>query len=335
MKESNDSIFVFSDIHGMASELRLLINKLPLEDNSTLVFLGDYIDRGPQSSEVIDTILELKKYFKVITLMGNHEQMLLDFLEDESGEEAGLFIYNGGGATLESYKSVSDRFKIPPEHLAFYKSLQLTYETDDYFFVHAGLPDLPLDDIKSQLDEHKTTLLWIREPFFESEYKWSKTIIHGHTPMEDIFEDDQRINIDTACFFDNKLTALQLPQKQYFSVAKLSQRKHVYLKDLRSATRRSIRFEGSVPVYITVNSTLLQFETKNYSEFGMLIFDIINPGNKVLSENDIISGQIGEDGPGFSNFEGRVVRVQNSNEVFLYAIEFTKTPYEFATEEVP
>ncbi|MBT7767373.1 MAG: serine/threonine protein phosphatase, partial [Bdellovibrionales bacterium] len=105
MASSKDSnIFVISDIHGCDTELKLLLNKLPLEPNkSKIIFLGDYIDRGIESKQVIDTIMELQGMFDVVTLMGNHEEMLINFLQDPLSEEAVSFVYNGGGSTLTSY----------------------------------------------------------------------------------------------------------------------------------------------------------------------------------------------------------------------------------------
>ena len=95
---SPEKIFAIGDVHGCAGELRMLLNKLPLTRDSVVVFLGDYVDRGPDSKQVIDTVLELREQCKVVTLKGNHEALFLSFLKDPSSEAAGMFIYKIGRA---------------------------------------------------------------------------------------------------------------------------------------------------------------------------------------------------------------------------------------------
>ena len=188
----HDDLFVIGDIHGCATELRLLLNELPLVSNSKVIFLGDYIDRGPDSRSVIETIIELEKKVTVIPLVGNHEQMFLSFLEDPNTEEGGMFIYNGGSATLESYRTGSEDFLVPEEHLNFFKDLKVAHQESDYFFVHAGVPEKALDKI--DFNQDLNTLLWVREPFLSSQYDWGATIVHGHTPVEKVETLKNRIN---------------------------------------------------------------------------------------------------------------------------------------------
>ncbi|MCJ8277615.1 MAG: serine/threonine protein phosphatase, partial [Bdellovibrionales bacterium] len=97
---NQNRIFAIGDIHGCAEELNKLISLLPLNSEDTLVFLGDYIDRGPNSKKVVDIILDLKKNYNVICLKGNHEAMINEFIDDPSSPQAGLFIMNGGSSTL-------------------------------------------------------------------------------------------------------------------------------------------------------------------------------------------------------------------------------------------
>ena len=113
-------IFAIGDIHGCVNELRALLNLLPLTPESTVVFLGDYIDRGGNSKGVIDTIIELRGHCRVVTLKGNHEAMFLDFLDHPGSARAGLFICNGGSATLASYANETGRYELPSEHVAFF-----------------------------------------------------------------------------------------------------------------------------------------------------------------------------------------------------------------------
>jgi serine/threonine protein phosphatase 1 len=198
-------IYVIGDIHGCLEPLQRLIAQLPLSESDEVIFLGDYIDRGPNSRGVIDYLLTLQGRYTF--LMGNHERMFLDFLQ---GKERALFMYNGGAATLESYGGFS---RIPAAHLAFLDRLRPYHETEDAFFVHAGIrPEIPL-----QLQD-PNDLLWIREEFYAYPGRYPKTVIFGHTPMREVLMDEDRIGIDTACVYGNKLTCLILPSRDVIQV---------------------------------------------------------------------------------------------------------------------
>lgn len=185
--------------------------------SDTLVFIGDYIDRTAEGREVVDYVLGLKKkYAKVICLCGNHENMLLRYLE---GIDEDMYLANGGLATLGAYgisKSDSPRkrkAKIPAEHLKFFESLLLYYETDDYIFVHAGLaPGVPL----AQQTTHD--LLWVREEFITSGYNFGKKVIYGHTHLKKPLIMPNKIGIDTGAVYGGKLTCLELPALKFYSV---------------------------------------------------------------------------------------------------------------------
>lgn len=336
VEKSGREIVVISDIHGCYLELEQLIDQLNLKKlaNPLIIFLGDYIDRGPDSKRVVEKIIDLKRYYEVVTLMGNHEKMLLDFLTKDSEELDSIFIYNGGGATLESYKNEKTQmYDIPKEHLDFFQNLLLYYKTENYFFVHAGVPDIAIDEINETDDAD--ALLWIREDFYHSSFRWDKKIIHGHTPVKNIEFYGNRINIDTGCFYNNKLSALVLPENKIFSVENVSGKQHYYLKDEHSK-RKSVRFSGRIRVEILKNDLIYTFETKNYSEHGMFITLINDPSGAskentlcYFSEDEIMYGRLVGRENESCDFEGKVIRTENIEGRIYYAIQFIKGPYDF------
>jgi len=175
-----------------------------------LIFLGDYIDRGTDSKKVVEEVINLKSQYHIITLLGNHEKMLLDILQKSLPIETWLF--NGGETTLLSYgikkyNISSDLF--PPEHIEFFKSLLPYYEMDNYIFVHAGLkPNIPLG--KQSIDD----LVWIRDEFIYSDCDFGKVVVFGHTPLAEPLFLKNKIGIDTGAVFGGKLTCLVLPEKE-------------------------------------------------------------------------------------------------------------------------
>jgi serine/threonine protein phosphatase 1 len=198
----------------------------PRPDRDQLIFLGDYIDRGENSSGVLDYLLELRKTFTdTIFLMGNHEKMFLDFL---SGVDRALFIYNGGESTLRSYLGRQQNFwskigavsdnealnhLVPQNHRAFLDELHHYYENENYIMVHAGLRHgVPLN--KQSLDD----LVWIREEFIYSEEDFGKRVIFGHTPFVRPLVLPNKIGIDTGAVYGNHLTCLILPDLEFVSV---------------------------------------------------------------------------------------------------------------------
>lgn len=194
-------IYAIGDVHGCLGPLRRLMDQIHPSAVDELVFMGDYIDRGPDSKGVIDYLLTLQG--RCTFLMGNHERMFLDFLQ---GKDRSLFLYNGGAATLESYGGLSN---ISAAHLAFLDRLLLYYETDEYLFVHGGIrPEVPLQE------QDPKDLLWIREEFYAYSGRYPKTVVFGHTPMREVLMEEDRIGIDIACVYGNKLTCLILPSRQ-------------------------------------------------------------------------------------------------------------------------
>jgi serine/threonine protein phosphatase 1 len=205
--------YVIGDIHGMFDNLEELLAILPLDrERDTLAFVGDYIDRGPDSRRVVDRVLALRKSgMRLICLRGNHEEMFLDFLEGQNQE---LFLYNGGETTLESY-GWSGRLKenpVPPEHLEFFRSLEYYRELDEFILVHGGLrPGIPLE----RQDFHD--LCWIRQEFIHSDYDFGKRVVFGHTPFRQPYIDPYKIGIDTGAVYGNRLTCVRLPDLEFFS----------------------------------------------------------------------------------------------------------------------
>jgi serine/threonine protein phosphatase 1 len=319
-------IIAIGDIHGCAKELEALLRKIKIGNDDLVIFLGDYIDRGPDARRVVDIILELSEMRQVVTLKGNHEALLLDFLDRPESQGAGLFVMNGGTSTLANYADSSGSFNFPEDHLKFFKDLRLSYETDDYFFVHAGVPEQPLSTIDPIEDEF--TMLWTRQPFLSSHYDWGKTIVHGHTPVTVPEVKKNRINIDTGCVYDNKLTAIELPSKKFHVVERMDKSlPRVYPKDLQ-ANRASQRFSGRLPVRAKrLGDVVRDYETLNYNEVGLLMQEKIDPANKdmkgvaYLALNDKITGHIGaEKAETTLPFEGTVVRMEARGAMVVYGI---------------
>jgi len=206
-------IFAIGDIHGCYDRLKALMEKIPIDcSRDGLVFIGDYIDRGPHSVEVVDYLIQLKNRFpEVILLKGNHEDMLDKFL---NGTDRFTYLLNGGQQTLDSYltKPVQSEFSpIPPDHMEFFKSLRLFYETEEFIFVHAGLrPRVPLES------QNTEDMLWIRDKFVSSKYDFGKRVIFGHTPLKKPLVEPNKIGIDTGAVYGNALTCIQLPDLVFF-----------------------------------------------------------------------------------------------------------------------
>lgn len=220
-------LYAVGDIHGRADLLADILRQIEQDARSsgaverlTLVFLGDYVDRGPDSRAVVDMLLGgLPQGFETHFLKGNHEAILLDFLADAMRLEH--WLVNGGEATMRSYGVDTERLDragaspeawretfakaLPETHLRFFESLRLSVSFGDYLFVHAGVkPGVPL------AAQQEADLVWIRGPFLNSAEPFGKIVVHGHTPTEKPVTRTNRIGIDTGACFTNRLTALRL-----------------------------------------------------------------------------------------------------------------------------
>lgn len=208
-------IFAIGDIHGCFSKLEALLEKIPIRlGQDLLVFIGDYIDRGPHSYEVIEYLLDLQNRFdNIVFIKGNHEDMLANYL---NGTDRFTYLLNGGQQTLDGYLSRQQASVLPPipqHHLDFFNSLVLYHQTPAYVFVHAGLREkIPLDKQKPM------DMLWIREQFIYSEFDFGKCVVFGHTPFSEPLVEPNKIGIDTGAVYGNKLTCVQLPETKFFSV---------------------------------------------------------------------------------------------------------------------
>jgi serine/threonine protein phosphatase 1 len=217
--------FVVGDIHGCFDELHYLIESLPLEGGDRLVFLGDYIDRGPNSKDVVSYLLELQNKgpaYEIIFLKGNHEDMLLSYL-GLSGHHGEMFLHNGGHATLASYglsathRGTDDALAlIPSNHLDFFKKLTQYYVMEPFLCVHAGIHPL-----KSLKEQSESEMLWIRNQFINSSHKLPYTILFGHTPQPQVFYDlPYKIGLDTGLVYGNKLTCLDTEEKVLYQISR-------------------------------------------------------------------------------------------------------------------
>lgn len=219
-------VYAVGDIHGRADLLDQIMQRIIHDSNAAaparetiLVFVGDYIDRGPDSAGVLDRLIKLKsdERFTTYLLKGNHEVMFLDFLAEPSA----FFQWaaNGGVTTLESYDIdvIASRDEspqrlrqtalaaVPDSHLLLLRSLENSRTIGDYMFAHAGVrPGVPLDE------QREEDLVWIRQPFLDFEGDFGKTIIHGHTPVQEPDIRANRIDIDTLAWRSGVLTALVL-----------------------------------------------------------------------------------------------------------------------------
>ncbi len=217
-------VYAIGDIHGEAGLLDRLARKIEIDlarhrpETAEVVFLGDYIDRGPDSRGVIERLASRDFPFPFTALRGNHEDLMLQALE--APDAMASWSHVGGIETLRSYgldaaetlkgkglskwrEAMIDR--LPPSHRAFLESTLLSRTIGGYFFVHAGArPGVPLDR------QEERDLLWIREECYASSHDFGRVLVHGHTPHKQPENLARRINVDTGAFKWGVLTAVVL-----------------------------------------------------------------------------------------------------------------------------
>ncbi|NQV71823.1 serine/threonine protein phosphatase [bacterium] len=212
-------LIAIGDIHGCPLTLDALLRELNPTPDDHLVFIGDYVDRGPDSKGVIDRLILLQETHRCTFLRGNHEDLMLNYIDNG---EYDLWAVNGGIATQQSYGAFGDGAVFPEEHIEFIRATTLYLDLEDFFFVHAGLKaHLTVAQNVAQGDSQ--VFLWERGHLQASEYAWEKTVICGHTPISTPLDTEKLINIDTGCcFFTHphlgRLTAVRLPEREFVSI---------------------------------------------------------------------------------------------------------------------
>lgn len=189
-----------------------------------MVFLGDYIDRGPDSKGVVTYVLDLQKRndLELVFLKGNHEDMFMAYL-GLPGEHGDMFLYNGGAATLNSYginsknaslDEINDQ--IPRRHFEFFENLKAYFVMEPFLCVHAGI-----HPFKRWEDQTETELLWIRNEFIYNSHGLPYTVLFGHTPQPSVlFDLPYKVGLDTGLVFGNRLSCLEVTEKVLFQVTR-------------------------------------------------------------------------------------------------------------------
>jgi serine/threonine protein phosphatase 1 len=203
------SKYAISDIHGCLKTFEAMLDKIALTQSDTLMLLGDYVDRGPDSKGVLDLIMTLQNQgYQINCLFGNHEQ---EMINSRTNNEAKHHWYKWGGIqTLTSF-DVEEPRDIPQKYIDFLLNLPRYIEYDGYIFCHAGLNF----DTPNPFDNQES-LIWIRNWYHDINYKWlgNRIVVHGHTPtdkydietMLQLLDKEQYIDIDCGCFRSNKST---------------------------------------------------------------------------------------------------------------------------------
>lgn len=189
-----------SDIHGEYEKLCSVLNKIDPKKEDTIIFMGDYIDRGSKSKEVVDKIISMQEICSCVYLIGSHEYALLHAQSDEYYNY--LFWNYGGVETAKSYGSFENILKT---HGQFFKSLKYYYLTDKYLFIHAGLkPGISLEN------QREEDMVYIRKEFYSQKHSLPQKIIFGHTEFKTPQVQEDKICIDTGCgkYKDSPLTAI-------------------------------------------------------------------------------------------------------------------------------
>lgn len=225
-------VYAIGDIHGRLDLFEQLLQRIEADDaarapaQTTLILLGDLVDRGPDSRAVVDRAIALSQREGCRVLAGNHEEMLLASLDDE--ETLRHFLRHGGKETLFSYGLPPEEYArsrldgliarmaelVPASHIAFFQSMEDRIVIGDYLFVHAGIrPGIPVEA------QSTSDLRWIRREFLDHADWFGHRVVHGHTITEEPDVLPNRIGIDTGAFASGRLTALGLEDDRHWFVS--------------------------------------------------------------------------------------------------------------------
>jgi serine/threonine protein phosphatase 1 len=217
-------VYALGDIHGRADLLKEMFTVIDADlarnpvHRPIHVFLGDYVDRGPDSAGTLDLLIDRGRHFETVCLKGNHEAYMLEVFRDPA--KLAEWRKFGGLQTLMAYglqpslnPNAAEQIElietlvkqVPDAHLRFLESLRPSFLCGDFFFVHAGVrPGIPLKE------QTEADMLWIRDEFLDSEENFGKFIVHGHTPVREPEIRANRINIDTGAYATGNLTLLTI-----------------------------------------------------------------------------------------------------------------------------
>lgn len=213
--------FAIGDIHGCIKTFeKLLFDKIQIQKADNIYCIGDYIDRGKHSKEVIDLILQLNRDgYQIYTIRGNHEQMMLDAIANEAAMNT--WMMNGGKVTMQSF-GIETLNDLPEIYVSFLKQTEFYFKTEKYIFVHAGL-NFEIENIF----EDNEAMLWVRDSSPVQPALGNKLLIHGHTPETLKYILNQKgncINIDGGCVYIHRkyfgnLVAIDLNERKFISLS--------------------------------------------------------------------------------------------------------------------
>jgi serine/threonine protein phosphatase 1 len=219
--KSTGRLFAIGDIHGCPDELSAILAKIDPKGGDTVVFVGDYVDRGPCSRDVVERLIEFERGpAETVFLKGNHEDMMLSFF-GLPGHYGDSFLLNGGAITMESYgvgeSDLAGAIEhLPETHLKFFNRLATSYARPPYLFVHAGVA--PTRSLEEQEVED---LLWIRQEFIFNPHTIDATVVFGHTPMRGVLLDlPYKIGIDTGLVYGGKLSCVEFSEGVLYQVSR-------------------------------------------------------------------------------------------------------------------
>ncbi len=214
-------MIAIGDIHGCSLALSALLNAICPEQGDVIVTLGDYVDRGLDSKGAIDQLIDLKSVCTVVSILGNHDEMMLRSRTDKNAFRE--WMNYGGISALDSYGETGDMRLIPSTHIHFLETCVSYFETDTHFFVHANYrPDLPL----SEQDER--TLRWLSlKDVVPGPHMSGKIAVLGHTTQKQVLDLGYLLCIDTACYENGWLTAIDVATKKLWQANEAGQMKEV------------------------------------------------------------------------------------------------------------